>query len=535
MKVAAILPVLTMLTVSLRAQAPAAKPGSVEGVVTNSVTGEPVKKANVLLGTNYTAITDAAGHFHFDNVTPAIDYSLLAEKDGFQAIRTTRQRVTVAEEQHVQDVALKLMPLATVSGHIFDEDGDPIPRAIIAVLRYFYGPGRKGLNPAAFAQSNDLGEFEAINLAPGRYYFEVTASPARNIPPHTRWTHPEEAYPVTFYPNAREAGQATATDVASGAHVSNIDFRLRKMLAYHIRGTVNDQSARTGAEGRVQVESSGSPFGGNITGAVIKADGSFDVRGMASGSYTVSYFRFDSGGGLGTGARETVRVSDTDVNGVALALKPPIDVSGTVTVEGAQPDKLNLRVVLSATQGRVQQRNSGESADGGFVLKAVAPQIYQLRISNVPPGKYVKSIRLGDREINNGEIDLTEHTSAALSLVLGADGGEVDGTVQNASGQPAASTQVLLAPAEEYDARSDLLKHASTDASGNFQIKDVAPGDYKVFAWESDPEGSTQSAEFRKPFESKGIVVTVGPKEKASVQLNVITTDDVERERSKLP
>jgi hypothetical protein len=56
-----------------------------------------------------------------------------------------------------------------------------------------------------------------------------------------------------------------------------------------------------------------------------------------------------------------------------------------------------------------------------------------------------------------------------------------------------------------------------------------------VFAWESDPEGSAQSAEFRKPFESKGVAVTVGPKEKASVQVNVITADDVERERSKLP
>jgi hypothetical protein len=532
MKVAAILPVLTMLTVSLRAQAPAAKPGSVEGVVSNSVTGEPVKKANVLLGTNYTAITDAAGHFHFDNVTPATDYSLLAEKDGFQAIRTTRQRVTVAEEQHVQDVALKLMPLATVSGHVFDEDGDPIPRAQIAVLRYFYEPGGKRLIPAAFAQSNDLGEFEALNLPPGRYYFQVTASPARNIPPHTRWTHPEEAYSVTFYPNAREAGQATATDVATGAHVSNIDFRLRKMPAYHIRGTVSDESARPGAVGRVQVATSGLTFGGNMAGAAIKADGSFDVRGLVNGSYTVSYLRPASGKGFSAG--QTVRVSDADVNGVVLDQKPFFDVSGTVTVEGPQPDKLELHIALVSAQSW-SVRPNGDAAGGDFVIRGVPPQPYRLQISNVPAGKYVKSIRLGDREINSGEIDLTEHTSAALSLVLGADGGEVDGTVQNSSGQPAAATQVTLAPAEEYDARSDLLKQASTDASGNFQIKDVAPGEYKVFAWESDPEGGTQNAEFRKPFESKSAAVTVGPKEKASVQLIVNTADDVERERSKLP
>jgi hypothetical protein len=533
MKAAAILPILAMAALSLRAQAPAAKPGSVQGVVTNSVTGEPVKKAAVLLGDKYTAMTDAAGHFHFDNVTPG-GYFVAADRDGFMATGGgPHQQVTVAEEQHVQDVAIKLVPLATVSGHVFDEDGDPIPRAQVAVLRYFYSPEGKRLNPAAFAQSNDLGEFEALNLPPGRYYFQVRTSPLRNIPPHTRWSHPEEAYPVTFYPNAREAAQATATDVATGAHVSNIDFRLRKVPAYHIRGTVSDASARPGAEGTVEAETSEFTFGARIAGAALQADGSFDLRGLVNGSYTVSYLRLESGKGVRTG--ETVRVSDADVNGVVLAQKPTLDVSGTVTVEGPPPDKLELRIALLAAQGWSLRRNGGQAAGGDFVIRGVLPQPYQLQIANVPPGKYVKSIRLGDRENNSGEIDLSEHTSASLSLVLGADGGEVDGTVQNASGQPAPATQVTLAPAEEYDARSDLLKRAVTDASGNFQIKDVAPGEYKVFAWESDPEGSSQNAEFRKPFESKSAAVTVGPKEKASVQLNVITDDDVEKARSNLP
>jgi hypothetical protein len=532
MRIRAIVPALAMFAVILRAQAPFAKTGSLAGAVTNSVTGEPVKKATVRLGDKYTAMTDAVGHFHFDNVTPG-NYVLLADKDGFQTISgRSPQQVVVAEEQSVKDVAVKLLPLATVSGHVFDDDGEPIPRAQVAVLRYSYGPGRKRLNPAAFAQSNDLGEFEVLNLPPGRYYFQVRPSTPRNVPPHTRWTHPEDAYPVTFYPNGSEAAQATATDVAAGAHVSNLDFRLRKMPAYHIRGTVSDENARAGAEGRVQVETSDlTSFGATIAGAALQADGSFDLRGLVNGSYTVSYFRF--GKGLSTGQR--VRVSDADVNGVTLAEKPSIEVSGTVLVEGPQPDKLQMRINLVSEQGQGQHRNRGEDAEGSFMIMGVIPQVYQLQVSNVPPGKYVKSIRLGDQENNSGEIDLSEHTSASLSIVLGADGGEVDGTVQNASGQPAAEMQVTLAPAEEFNARLDLLKHAVTDTSGNFQIKDVAPGEYKVFAWESDPDGSTQSAEFRKPFESKGVAVTVGPKEKASVQLNVITAGDVEKERSNLP
>ena len=84
MKVAAILPALTLVAAMLPAQKPAPKPGTVDGIVINSVTGEPIKKANVSLGGKYTATTDAAGRFHFDNVASGA-YAIGAEKDGFQA------------------------------------------------------------------------------------------------------------------------------------------------------------------------------------------------------------------------------------------------------------------------------------------------------------------------------------------------------------------------------------------------------------------------------------------------------------------
>jgi hypothetical protein len=179
--------------------------------------------------------------------------------------------------------------------------------------------------------------------------------------------------------------------------------------------------------------------------------------------------------------------------------------------------------------------NAKVGADGRFVLADAPPDRCRIELSNVPPGKYVKSIRFGDQEVKNGEVDLREHSSGNLNIALGADGGEVNGAVQTAAGQPAASTLVTLAAGEEFDGRSDLFKQTFTDPGGNFRIEDVAPGDYKVFAWENDPDGNTQSAEFRKPFESKSVSVTVGPKVKTPVQLTVITADDVEQEMSKLP
>src|SRR5260370_17544384 len=65
---------------------PGLKPGSAEGVVINSVTGQPLKKANVTLrnprGFAYAAVTDAAGHFLIQNEDPGT-YQAMAAGDAF--------------------------------------------------------------------------------------------------------------------------------------------------------------------------------------------------------------------------------------------------------------------------------------------------------------------------------------------------------------------------------------------------------------------------------------------------------------------
>jgi hypothetical protein len=540
MKVAAIVSALTLLAGILGAQV-----ASIDGTVTNSVTGEPIKKAMVELdgvelsivrseGSAVTAMTDAGGHFHFENVAPGSHVIRADQVDGFWDPRNRLpgffSPIKVAEDQHVEGVAIQLMPLGVVSGHVLDEDGDPIARAQIAVLRSVYGPRGKRWNQVASSQSNDLGEFEVINLQPGRYYLKVAAPLPKNIPPHTLWTHPEQAYPVTFYPNARDATEATATMVAPGAHVTNLDFRLRKMPAYHIRGTVLRNSAGPDSVDELRVETPESHFGANVVQLGLQPDKSFDIRGVVSGSYFVTYRQGIPGKSDISYPAQAVLVADADVNRVVLARGAELELSGTITLEGAQPRNLDLWIALLDPQATEEHGTGIARADGKFTIAAIPRAVYQMELRNLPSGKYVKSIRFGDRELNNGDIDLTEGASAPLNIVLGADGGEVDGNVQTA-----AAVEVTLAPSEEYAGRSDLFKRVFADASGHFQIKDVAPGEYKIFAWESDPDGNAQSVEFRKPFEGKGVAITVGPQEKATAQLTVITAGDVENALSKLP
>ncbi|HUA21093.1 MAG TPA: carboxypeptidase-like regulatory domain-containing protein [Bryobacteraceae bacterium] len=539
MPIRALLPTLALLTIVLCAQAPEAKPGSVEGLVVNSVTSEPIKKATVSLGgmelsanSPITTMTDAAGHYRFDNVEPG-SYTVNADRDGFLASsqgRGGRVTVTVADGQQLQDVAVKLLPLATVDGHVLDENGDPIVRANVGAMRYQYVQGRKQLTSVGFASTDDRGEFEVTDLSPGRYYFVATpARLDRNMPPRTRWTHREEAYPATFYPNATDVGQAMATVLAAGAKLNGVDFRLQKVPAYHLRGKVSGTT--NGTLGFVQLRSASGV--GTVSFALQK-DGSFDEGGIVSGSYELTLWRRDGDSGLY--GREKVNVTDSDVNDIIVTLSPSLDISGTITVEGTAPKKLALQVSLQPVEDTNLRGATFQMGDNGsFTIKGVSREAYRVGVFNTPPGKYVKSIRFGDRDIKDGQIDLTSGVAAPLNIVLGADGASMSGTVETADGQPAVGALVTIAPEGDNASRDDLFNQTVTIAGGKFEIKDIAPGAYRLFAWEVGTEGLMRSAEFRVGFESKSVSVTLDSNGHESAALTLITSDEIEKQRSKMP
>jgi len=541
MPIRALLPILALLASLLRAQVPDAKPGSLEGIVLNSVTSEPVKKAVVtLLGGPATknitrASTDAAGHFRFEDLTPG-SYTVSAGGDGFvQSFRGkgVLRPVTVADGQQVQGVSIKLLPLATVTGHVVDDDGDPVIRANVTALRYQYVQGRRQLTTVGAGNTDDRGQFEIANLSPGRYYFSATArSMPLNLPPRTRWTHPEEVFPVTYYPSALDAIQATPTDVSAGARL-NIDFRLKKAPAYHVRGKVAGVSGRNA--GNLQLANS-IGFGFPIDGVTVQEDGSFDKGGNVNGSYTLTYWRPD--GDVMSSVRQKVTVAGQDVNDILLTPSAGLDISGTVSMEGtASSQQLTVQVSLEPVEptGFYRGLGSGVENSGVITIHGVSPEVYRVNVFNTPPGKYVKSIRFGDRDAKNGQIDLTSGVAAPLNIVLGADGGSVSGTVENADGQPAMSAFVTVVPEGEEAGREDLLKQATSDPNGKFEVRDIAPGKYRVFAWEEVSDGAVQSAEFRAPFESKSVSVMIGPSGSESIKLTLISSDDIDKERSKLP
>jgi Carboxypeptidase regulatory-like domain len=120
-----------------------------------------------------------AGKFRV--VAAKVGYATLAD-DGSAALPPSRKAgvlidLSTGETHDRVDVALAR--LGTISGRVFDEFGDPIQGANVALLRVEYEMGRRRLVPAEgiAPATDDLGRYRVYRLFPGRGRFAVDGLP----------------------------------------------------------------------------------------------------------------------------------------------------------------------------------------------------------------------------------------------------------------------------------------------------------------------------------------------------------------------
>src|ERR1035437_8819399 len=218
----------------------AAKPDelcSLAGRVLDGVTGEPVKKASVTLSNaspvrtaaglpqQFGTSSDASGRFAMKDLDPG-SYRLQVTRNGYvpaeygaRGASTTGTVLTLSRTQQPKDLVVRMTPHGVVSGRVLDEDGDPVASMMVQLLRPRYTGGKKQLATAGAAQTNDLGEYRASGLAPGRYYVTAGSTIAASLSvDKSAEPRPEEDYVATYYPGVTDPAGATPGDVAAGGH-----------------------------------------------------------------------------------------------------------------------------------------------------------------------------------------------------------------------------------------------------------------------------------------------------------------------------
>jgi Carboxypeptidase regulatory-like domain len=178
---------------------------------------------------------------------------------------------------------------------------------------------------------------------------------------------------------------------------------------------------------------------------------------------------------------------------------------GHVAVEGVDKPALGASKV-DFDHGR---RNAMLKTDGSFItsLEPGASDMDLSRITREHPF-YVKSIRSGSQDILRSGFTAAPSERIDLDVLLGSDGGSVEGVVSDSDDKPVTGATVVLIPNDTVlRTRFDFTRDVVTDQAGHFELKSIAPGRYKLFAWDDIEPGSWFDPEVLRRVESKGEAV----------------------------
>jgi hypothetical protein len=520
----ALLSILFLAAAALHAQ------GAVEGKVVSATDASPVRKATVLLRAagaadgqpgrgSYLTQTDSNGRFSIDGLAPGT-YDCVASRAGFAARAPNQSAakppylsVTVENGARIADVILRLTPLGVITGRVLDAEGYPVSSANVMAMQYGYQQGKKVLLANRSAQSDDHGEYRIFDLFPGTYYVRSNGGRFMQASPRSA---------LTYYPGTLAAAQAAPVEVTAAGEARSIDIRLQPLRAFAIRGKLPGAGAASSARSFNSFSVRPRPMDPGFPGAYsvsTRNNSTWEISGLAPGSYVVRMTGTDPATNAAQVAQAFVDIVNSDVDGVELSFAPASGISGSVKLAGTAAAALDSLRVTLLPNDEGPQLESRVKADGTFSIPNVFPGAYRIGVEPVE-SVYPKSIRMGDRELPDRQLDVTG--GGSLTIVVAADFGKVQGIVTDAAGNPAASQTVTLIPDQSKSDWLSWYRNAVTDARGRFTMGRVAPGRYTVFAWQDAPPGAPLNAEFRKPFEQLGQEIVVEPASAQTLELRSI-------------
>jgi hypothetical protein len=508
---------LAALFVLLPAAAPQLGPQefALAGTVVNRLSGAPVRNARVWLSSGEQVESDTTGAFSFAHLV-AGQYGVAAFKAGFEE----GEPVAVDLSASRADLAIRLTPLASIVGKIADADGEPVAGVVVVAMRSQIVEGwRRGV-PAGQAITDDRGQYRIPWLPAGRYLVQ-----AAGYDEHTFAGEPEaalkssDAFAPVYFGDSRDRALAPLLTLAPGAE-AHADISIALRTGHRIRGRLVGLKPYT--QPVLKLLSGDEDLGLNRS-SVNFATGHFEIRNVFDGAYRLRVT------GVGAddrplGGEQEIQVAGRDVEDVSLALGPGFVIKGTVRIGGpTEPaDKESIQQALdefflglASPDGPTL--NSEPAVDGAFRIPSAIPGKYRVGFL-LPAPLYVSSARSGDTDLlADPQLVLRSSPPADIEVVLRADGGSIEGTLAPEIMRDG-PVCVLLVP--------ESLRRppeAACTGDGSFDFGGVAPGSYRLHAWNGKAEVEYNAPQVLRTLAGSGTRVDVQPSASAEIQLKTLS------------
>jgi hypothetical protein len=270
----------------------------------------------------------------------------------------------------------------------------------------------------------------------------------------------------------------------------------------------------------------------------MKPDGMLDFAGVGPGAYTLRYIQIS--GETAKGGRRTVERGDSDVNDVVITATAAATVRGKVKSEGNPPanaaasDSKPISVALVASDVLVGPGAAATvDSDGTFAIRnVISPGRYVVRF-DPPVGAYLKSIRCGQTNVTNSELDISDGGESEMEITYRYGLATLTGTVSRApagaaDGPAPEVAHIVLVP-KELDPIGRGVLFSSTGTDGSFSTGGIPPGRYRAYAFEVVDYSALHQPPVLKALESLGTEVELDDGASAATSLELISAERARR------
>ena len=265
----------------------------------------------------------------------------------------------------MKGIEFRLPRGGVVAGHVFDEDGEPMPGAVVRVMRYQYLQGDRRLTPAGTAQTDDKGQYRVWGLNPGDYYINAVTRIAdfgRGGGPGGGRGGPggavagfidgalggniaavfgaagddqdRVAYAPTYFPGVGSVAEARPVVVGLSQEVLDVDFNLQLVRTSRINGHVTNPDGTPTTSGNVNLTPEGVAGAGRGQiginyGGRIEWDG--DSRSATCRPAATCCARAATTPSCRSTPCSRCRVSGGEINDLPVVLMPGASLIGSIT------------------------------------------------------------------------------------------------------------------------------------------------------------------------------------------------------------
>jgi hypothetical protein len=245
--------------------------------------------------------------------------------------------------------------------------------------------------------------------------------------------------------------------------------------------------------------------------------GQFAMDNVSPGSYILVARSGSTGQEITSFQRVEIRaVEVAPVGGysVTLALSPPLSLLGGLFVESREAVDLRRAIIslISADPDMPSPPTVVPVPGNAFSVNGIIPGSYVVEVSNLPQDLYLKAARFGDDDVLEKTLTLGKRqVQTPLQILLGSDGGRMQVAAYNAKGELQSGAHFVLVPDAARRYRRELFRIATSGEDGQAILRGIAPGNYKLFAWEDLQPYAYLNSMFMEQYESSGVPVKIVP------------------------